>query len=580
MELNTTENGVDLADQMRRLIELGISLSSEEDIDVLLEKILFEAKDITNADGGTLYLVDELDRLTYAIMYNSSLHMHNGGKKGEKITIPPIPLKLDNGVPNLKNVASFTAFSGEVTNLENVYDSSEFDFEGMKKFDAQYSYKSKSFLTVPLKNHNKDVIAVLQLINAQNETGEIISFSYNVQKIVEALASQASIALNNRKLLEDHRRMMEAFIEVLAKAIDAKSPYTGAHCQRVPVLTRMITMEASLTEEGPFEYFDLNDNDWYALHVASWLHDCGKIITPEYINDKATKLETIHNRIHEIRTRYEVLRRDAHINYLKKRLAGTDDQTKLLAELNRAIKNLEAEFAIIAKANVGDERLSEEDIDLLDRIGKRTFTRNFDRTLGLSWEEKSRLDNIEELQKMGKEYVLENRNEHIFGGFNRGELYNLSIPAGTLTEEEHKKVKEHVNYTIEMLGNLHLPKSLANVPEYAGLHHERMDGSGYPYGVKGVEMSIPAKIMMMADIFEAITASDRPYKKPKKLSEALDILYKMTMEGLVDEDIFYLFIEKEIYQQYADHYLKPEQIDKVIKDKYMLAKNIDKALKS
>ena len=301
----------------------------------------------------------------------------------DKKDVPFPPLHLydpETNEPNFSNVSTYAALTGEIVNIADAYDTDQFDFSGTQKFDRKTGYRSKSFLTLPLKTRSGEVVAVLQLINARTSIGETIPFSKPAQKVIEALGSHAAVAIDNQLLVESQRNVLEAFLEVIARAIDDKSPYTGAHCQRVPVIARMLAMAAVMDADGPFRDFEMNEDEWYAFHLASWLHDCGKVTTPEYVLDKATKLETISNRIHDIRARFEILRRDAHIDYLKKRLAGTAPKEELLKEFSARVKSLEDDFALLAKSNVGDVPLSEDEIARIRRIAQRTYYRHFDKT--------------------------------------------------------------------------------------------------------------------------------------------------------------------------------------------------------
>ena len=310
-----------------RLIEIGIALSAERDTDCLMETILLEAKDISNADGGTLYLKTKDDNLKFEIMRTDSLKIAMGGTTGKEITFPPVALyDPETGEENRKNVASAAALTGESINIPDAYVSKDFDFSGTRKFDEGTGFRSKSFLTVPMKNSKDEIIGILQLLNAQDrKTGEVIPFGDDLQPLIEALASQAAVALDNKQLLDAQKLLLDSFIELIASAIDAKSPYTGGHCQRVPELTKMLAQAACDAKDGPFADFQLSEDDWYELHIAAWLHDCGKVTTPEYVVDKSTKLETIYDRIHEIRTRFEVAKREAEINYLKAVAEGKGD---------------------------------------------------------------------------------------------------------------------------------------------------------------------------------------------------------------------------------------------------------------
>lgn len=547
---------------LKRLVDLGIALSSERDHNRLLETILLEAKDIYNADGGTLYLVtDDEQGLSFQTMRNDTLDIAMGGTTGREITFPPVPLFKD-GNPNLNNVASAVFHHRSVSNIEDAYTAEDYDFSGTKKFDESTGYRSKSFLTVPMVNSADEVIGVLQLINARNAAGETVAFSEELQPIIEALTSQAAVALDNQILITAQRNLWDALIQMIASSIDDKSPYTGGHCQRVPAVTQMLAKAACESNEGIFADFDLDEDQWYELHVAAWLHDCGKVATPEYVVDKASKLETIYNRIHEVRTRFEVLRRDAEIECLKKQLAG-EDAVRAQEEFEAECRKLEEEFAFVATANVGGEFMKDEDVERLEKIGSRTWVRHFDKTIGLSPLEQMRYDRLDIPAAPAEEPLLANLPEHKVDKYDQGELYNLAIRRGTLTAEERETINDHIVVTIKMLERLPFPKKLKRVPEYAGGHHEKMDGTGYPRGLKRDQMSIPARVMAIADIFEALTAADRPYKKAKTISESLRIMSFMVKDNHIDPDLFDLFLRSGVWKEYADRFLAPEQIDRV-----------------
>lgn len=555
---------------LRRLIELGIALSSERDHNRLLELILLETKRIANADGGTLYLMSDDDRsLSFAILRNDTLDIAMGGTTGVEISFPPLALYDEEETPNYTNVATAVALNKMTVNIPNAYETETFDFSGTIKFDQSTGYKSMSFLTVPLLNKQNSVIGVLQLINARTENDEVVPFSPEIQPIIEALTSQAAVALDNEMLLQGQRLLLDSFIELIAGAIDQKSAYTGGHCQRVPMLTEMLAKAACHSDAAPFAEFDLDADGWYELHLAGWLHDCGKVTTPEYVVDKATKLETIYNRIHEIRMRFEVLRRDAEIDCLKAKLAGTDDPASLDAKFEARCRELEEDFAFLAASNVGGEFLEEEAIERIKTIGAQSWTRHFDRSLGLSWEEAERLDKAADYASVCEERLLDDRPDHKTGEYDLGEIYNLAISRGTLTHEERTKINDHIVVTIDMLNQLPFPKQLRNVPEYAGGHHEKMDGTGYPKGLTKDQMSLPARMMAIADIFEALTSADRPYKKAKKLSECIRIMGFMRNDNHIDPELFDLFLTAGVWREYAETVLAPEQIDEVDINDYL-----------
>jgi HD-GYP domain-containing protein (c-di-GMP phosphodiesterase class II) len=524
-------------DQLERLNAIGIALSAEHNTDRLLEMILLSAQELTNADGGTLYTVTDDAKLKFEIMCNSSLNIALGGTTGKAIQYAALPLYLEDGKPNFNMVAANSVVNEATVNIEDAYAPQQgFDFTGTRAFDERTGYHSKSFLTVPMKNHENEVIGVLQLINAIDpETQQIIPFSASNQRLVESLASQAAVTLTNHQLMDGLKRLFESFIKLIADAIDEKSPYTGGHCQRVPELTMMLTEAAINTNVGAFKNFTMTEQELYELKIAAWLHDCGKVTTPESIMDKATKLETIFDRIHLIDSRFELLkaqREAAHLHkVIQAQAKGKPINPKHLAhEINIIKKQLDDDKNFIRKANHGSESMSKEDQARVHEIANYQFINEADQSV---------------------KFLTEN------------EVYNLTISKGTLTKEERQIINNHIVVTINMLESLPYPKELRRVPEYAGGHHERMDGTGYPRGLKRAQMSIPARIMGVADIFEALTSKDRPYKKAKSLSETLNILGKMKLNNHIDPDVFDLFIREKIYMKYAQQFLDPNQLDEV-----------------
>jgi len=525
----------DLGQRLEQLNAIGASLSAERDIDRLLESILAAAKTITRADGGTLYRVTEERTLRFEIVRTSSLKYYLGGTTGNPVPFYPIQLYKD-GKPNHSMVAAHSALTGKTVNIADAYTAEGFDFSGTRAFDAKTGYRSKSFLTVPMRNHDHEIIGVLQLINAHDpSSGEVVAFSPSDQRLAESLASQAAVALTNRMLIMQLEQLFESFINLMNSAIDEKSPYTGGHCQRVPVLTMLLADAVNDTRDGPLRDFTMSEKDRYELKIAGLLHDCGKVTTPVHIVDKATKLETIFDRIHLIDTRFEVLKRDAEIDTLKlkaslleqgKRMEASDQEKRLRDRL----RELDDDRRFLHAANIGSERMLDDDVDRVRRIAA---------------------------------YRWRDGAGHEADFLTADEVKNLTIRAGTLTDDERKIINHHIVATIKMLEALPWPKHLTKVPEYAGGHHERMDGKGYPKGLKREEMSVQARCMGIADIFEALTAKDRPYKKGKTLSESLEILGRMKQNGHVDPDLFDIFVRNKVYRRYAEMFLDPEQIDTV-----------------
>ena len=531
----------DLEKQIQNLANIGLALSKERDMDKLLEMILLEAKRIANSDGGTLYMMTDNQRLKFEIIMTDSLNFHMGGTSGEDIPFYPVKLYTDEGEENKSMIAAYVALTGETVNLPDAYKAKGFDFSGTKMFDEKTGYRSKSFLTVPLKNHEDEIIGVLQLLNAQTEKEKkIISFGADVQQMVEALASQAAVAITNKNLIRDLEALFESFIKLIASAIDAKSPYTGGHCARVPEITIMLAEAVAATRDGPFTDIVFSDKEMYELKIAAWLHDCGKVATPEFVVDKSTKLETIYDRVNEVETRFAVIKRDEEIKKLKKELKIEKDRS--LSSIEKAekidhltkgyrerVRILKKDLDFIKESNIGGEFMSGDKKERVHEIAN------------YKWKPNGKIEN----------FLSEN------------EVYNLTIPRGTLTPEERKVINDHIVVTIKMLEELPYPKHLQNVPEFAGGHHETLDGTGYPKGLTKDEMSVQARIMAIADIFEALTARDRPYKKGKTLSQAMRILGFMKNDAHIDADLFEIFVKEKIYMKYAEGFLDPEQIDEV-----------------
>ena len=451
----------------------------------------------------------------------------------------------------------------------NFYTAKNIDTSAHKELDESLGYDTVAILALPLYNSKQDVIGVIELINPRDEKGKIVFYTPEIIKKTASLSKILSLQMELQIQNSSYNRLLESFIEVIAKAIDDKSPYTGEHCQKVPVITRMLASAAIAATSGPFKNFEMSENEWYSLHIASLLHDCGKVTTPDYIVDKSTKLETPYNRIHEIRNRFEILRRDAHIEYLQKRLNNMASKENLQAEFVAKIKKLNEDFSFIAKCNIGDTTLSDNDIKKLDELSTITFTRYFSRMEGLSWSEKNLIKDTKKATEPEVENLLQDRPEQLDTLYNQGELTNLKIKFGTINDSERAKINEHVKTTIDMLKDLSFPPELSNIVEYAGAHHEHVDGTGYPNGLKGNQMSIPAKIMAIADVYEALTARDRPYKEPKKLSQVLSIMRDMKNSGHLDPDLYELFIKSGVYLDYAQDYISSDQIDFINPDEYL-----------
>ncbi|OYY47274.1 MAG: phosphohydrolase [Gallionellales bacterium 35-53-114] len=525
-----------MLNRLEELNAIGIALSSERDINRLLDTILLAAMRITHADAGTLYLLEpDKQELTFEIMRTNSLGKAFGGTTGKPIPSSVFPIQLyKDGVANHSMVVAHAALSGKSINIPDAYKAEGFDFSGTKGFDKKSGYRSTSFLAVPMRNHENEIIGVVQLINSMDRsTGAIVAFSRQEQSLLESLSSQAAIALTNRRLIQQMEDLFESFINLINAAIDDKSPYTGGHCERVPALTMMLADAVNRTSQGPLKDFVMTERDRYELKIAGLLHDCGKITTPVHVVDKSTKLETIFDRIKLIDTRFEVLKRDVEIRMLRN-LQDTglepEEVRQLRLDFEERARQLDDDREFLRHCNIGSEKMDAAHQERVHRIAAYTW-RN----------------------EAGEEASF----------LSADELDNLNIRAGTLTEAERQIINHHIDVTIKMLESLPWPKHLQKVPEYAGGHHERMDGKGYPKGLTREQMSVQARVMGIADIFEALTAKDRPYKQGKTLTESLTILGKFKENGHIDPDLFDVFVREKVYLEYAKQFLGQEQIDEV-----------------
>ena len=512
-------NDDEILQRLETLNAIGVALSSERDIDSLLEYILEAARDFAHADGGTLYRVRDR-QLVFEVVRNDTLALVLGGKHGQPINFAPLPLYAQDGSGNDTTVVAHAALSGKTVNIADAYAAHGFDFSGTYAFDHGTGYRSQSFLTVPMKDHAGNVIGVLQLINAKHASGAVRAFSSADQQLVESLASQAAIALNNRQLIEQLEVLFESLISLINTAIDEKSPYTGGHCDRVPILTMLLAAAAERCNIGPLADFRMTDADRYELKIAGLLHDCGKITTPVHVIDKATKLETLFDRIALVDTRFEVLLRDAEIAHLKGEL---DSHT-----YTQRRQQLGTDRELVHRCNTGGEFMDDTRVQAITALAKNSWRTQEGKIVPLLSDE---------------------------------EIENLCVRRGTLISAEREIINHHIVVTIKMLEALPWPPHLRRVPEYAGGHHERMDGRGYPKGLKREQMSIPARVMGIADIFEALTARDRPYKPAKSLSESLSILGEMKRDGHIDPDLFDVFLRERVYLDYARRYLDTDKID-------------------
>jgi HD-GYP domain-containing protein (c-di-GMP phosphodiesterase class II) len=561
-----------MKDTLSSFFRITDTLGAETRFAPLLQRVLFETVQIAQAQAGLIYLRES----DSSRMEPYGLVIDGISQALEAFDIQGHDLQQNKG----------PAWFEQLVSANNVVSNFGVDQAGdLQKVLLAMQSPRIHLIGIRLHNRHDETIGLLiLLVNDSGAAADLEKLRPDRIAFLQAVSGAAAVSIESQRLQARQKQLLDAFIQLLAGAIDAKSPYTGGHCQRVPELTLMLAQAAAASQAPAFRAYQPNEDEWEALHIAAWLHDCGKVTTPEYVVDKATKLETINDRIHEIRTRFEVLKRDAWISYWQARALGGDETA--LAELcDTTLTALDDDFAFVARCNLGSEAMAEADLQRLDHLARRTWVRTLDDRLGVSWEENRRQSRTPAPSLPVSEQLLADKPEHLLErdpnelipednpwGFkldvprykyNRGELYNLSISRGTLTREERYVINHHMVQTIMMLSHLPFPGHLDSIAEIAGGHHEKMDGTGYPKRLKREEMSLPARMMAIADIFEALTAADRPYKKAKTLSEALAIMATMCREAHIDAQLFGLFINEGVYMQYAVRFLDPAQIDSV-----------------
>jgi len=511
-----------LKERLEKLTNIGIALSAERDLQRLLEMIVEDARDLTGADGGTLYLVegDPPAQLRYSIMQNGTMGTRMGGTTGKPIPFPPVPLVKD-GVANNNNISAYAANTGRTVNVPDCYDYVGFDFTGPKNFDKATGYRSRSFLVVPMKDHEQQLIGVLQLINATDErTRELMAFSHDDVGFIESLASQAAVAITNVKLIKDTEHLFEAFAEVMASAIDERSPATAGHIKRVTTLTMALADAVNQESDGRLGAICFTPEELGELRLAALLHDVGKVTTPIHVVEKRNKLETVYDRGHEVRTRFDLIWQLTETEYLKQKIAlvQTGAPSEALAalddEVQAKLQTIADDQAFILQVNVPVEFLPPDKVERVKTIGAKTYWHNGEE----------------------KPYLLPD------------ELTNLAVQKGNITGGELQIMRDHAAVSIKLLTQIPFTRKLKNIPRYAGAHHEILNGKGYPYGLAGEQISMQTRMMTIADIYDAITASDRSYKKAASQEQAIKILRKACEFGEIDKDLLDLFIASGAYR--------------------------------
>jgi len=521
IHINTGEIETDMLShtKFQRIMDINLELASELDKDKLLDMILSLTRELTHSQGGTLYTIsDDKKYLDFKVVQNKPLNIFMGGT-GNKIDWPSLPLFDENGLANTKMVAVTSAINKEIVNIPDVYSVENYDFSGTKKFDANTGFRSKSMLVMPLKNHEDDIIGVLQLINKTKVSGTVIEFDKNDEKIIKALAAHAAMALTNTQLIESLEGFLNSFVSTIARAIDAKSKHTMNHIGKVAKISTYIA-KAIHEDETVYKDVKYSANDFRQIELAALMHDIGKISMPESVIDKATKLQIMTDGIYIIEERVEILKRDFEIEYLKNQITKEEFEAK--------VAQLEDDLEFIKTTNIGGEFMRDEDIQRVGKIAEQTY------------------------MKGDKETNL----------ITTSEKYNLCIRRGTLTVDEKAIMNSHAQLSYDMLAELPFPKKYNKVMHIAANHHEKLNGKGYPRGLSEKELTLEDRIMILADIFEALTANDRPYKDAKKLSEVFKILSFMVKDGEIDGELLRFFHQSDVLKKYMEEELLDYQLDK------------------
>lgn len=525
-------------EHINRLSNIGLALSQERDTDKIFDLIIDEALAYTNADAATIYSVsDDKKHLNFEVMQTKSKNYKAGGSFGT-INLAPVPLYTKDSTPNLTNMASCVYHTKEMLNFDDCYNETRFDLSGTKAYDKSNNYRSKSMLAIPLRNYEDKILGVIQIINAlDNSTSEIINFRKESIVMVQSLASQAAITFTNRELIKSLESLFKQFIKAIALALDRKSKHTGGHIARVAIISKLMAERINNIQTGHYKDFTFTQEELDELSVASWLHDVGKIATPDVVMGKSTKLERVIDGIELIKLRVDTVKLLFQSDtYAKDNFRNRVNMDYLLntptswQEYQQAIlEQIDLDLNFLEINNIGGEFLTDDKICNIDRISRFNYTFN------------------NEERKL----------------FTEDEKENLKIKRGTLNDAERQIMNNHVRYTYEILNQLTYPEKYKNVTLYASSHHEKLNGSGHPWGFIAEQLPIQSRILAVADIFEALTAPDRPYKKGKKLSEAVNILAYNVIDNHIDKDLFEMLLDSGLYREYADKYVPQIQIDDV-----------------
>ncbi|PCI77886.1 MAG: metal-dependent phosphohydrolase [SAR86 cluster bacterium] len=563
--------------ESRRKLELvtrsGVIFTRERNISNILETTLNTARNLTNSDGGTIYSLEEIyaenpidpgeiasRNLNFVALQNET--MDTNLKGGDIDMMPPVPLEID-GKPNLSNVSAYCANTGEMLNFDDVYDADGFDFTGTSSYDEANGYRSQSMLVIPLEDHENNIIGVLQLINRRMPNGAIGGFTTEDIELVQSVSFPAAASITQQRMINEQVNLFNAFVTMLAQGLGEKSPHTYNHIRRVAALGESIAASLSNSDEGIYADVKYNSDEMAEIKLAGWMHDIGKITTPEHIVSKQVKLQFVMDRFEMIIERCSSKMKDYKIEMLQQQLAASQagaTESELLAlrnECDNKTSLLEKQLEALFKANRGSEDMPKEQIELVMDLASQSVEA-FYKTEVI----------IDHGFPLLKSFALE---PHVAPLIDDREKSNLLIKRGTLSDDERDQIKSHADRSWRWLMELPFPRKQKRLPLYAGAHHEHLNGSGYPNGIEGKDMPMQARILAIADIFEALVANDRPYKEPMPLSQAMNILGGMVKSGNLDGELMKIFLQSGDYMTYAEEHLNPEQIDDVDIDAWLEA---------
>ena len=557
--------------QLKILSVAGAELSKEQEQSSALELILYTARHLTNADAGTVYSVHnefyndpfnpgelKSKSLVFEVMHTESKNLFVTKPEG----IPPVPMEID-GQPNNSHVSAYCANTGNIVNIPDVYNAKGFDFSGPKQYDKKTNYRSKSMLVLPLRDHENQINGVLQLLNRQTLDGEVIPFSRADQTIVQAMSYQAAISLTTQTLLREQIDLFDSFVRVLAEGLGEKSPYTFGHINRVADLSSSLAETISNYKKGLYSRIEFDRSQMEELHLAGWMHDIGKLTSPEHVVSKPIKLQTILDRFELIVQRFNSKIKDIEIEYLKAENKGIKSNRpkkyfeNLLKEKESKIDTLLMELQRLNTTNIGGEFLEKKDEELINSMNMETADQNI-RVTRKKINGENRIVAVERAKRRIKEPLVCDEEKDF-----------LAIKKGTLSDEERQIINDHADRSWRWLMKLPFPRKKMKLPLYAGAHHETLAGEGYPNKLKAEQLPIQSRIIAVADIFEALTANDRPYKQPMKLSNAMTIMGRMVRDDLLDAEIVKIFLKTGLYKKYARKYLNRSQIDQIEVNKWL-----------